>query len=42
MWDPQRAGDAYYTSNQNLKGFVARALPENTWSIAWAITVALA
>lgn len=42
MWNPQRAGDAYYTSNQNLKGFVARALPENTWSIAWAITVALA
>ena len=42
MWDPQRAGDAYYTSNQNLKGFVARALPENTWSIAWAIAVALA
>lgn len=42
MWDPQRAGDAYYTSNQNLKGFVARALQENTWSIAWAITVALA
>lgn len=42
MWDPQRAGDAYYTSNQNLKGFVARALPENTWSIAWAITVTLA
>lgn len=42
MWDPQRAGDAYYTSNQNLKGFVARAMPENTWSIAWAITVALA
>ena len=42
MWDPQRAGDAYYTSNQNLKGFAARALPENTWSIAWAITVALA
>ena len=42
MWDPQRAGDAYYTSNQNLKGFVARALPENAWSIAWAITVALA
>ena len=42
MWDPQRAGDAYYTSNQNLKGFVARALPENTWSITWAITVALA
>ena len=42
MWDPQRAGDAYYTSNQNLKGFVARALPENAWSIAWAITVVLA
>ena len=42
MWDPQRAGDAYYTSNQNLKGLVARALPENAWSIAWAITVALA
>lgn len=42
MWDPQRAGDAYYTSNQNLKGFVARALPENTWSIAWVIAVALA
>ena len=42
MWDPQRAGDAYYTSNQNLKGFVARALPENTWSITWAITVVLA
>lgn len=42
MWDPQRAGDAYYTSNQNLKGFVARALPENAWSIAWAIAVVLA
>lgn len=42
MWDPQRAGDAYYTSNQNLKGLVARALPENTWSITWAIAVVLA
>lgn len=42
MWDPQRAGDAYYAGNQNLKGFVARALPENAWSITWAITVALA
>lgn len=42
MWDPQRAGDAYYTSNQNLKGFVARALPENAWSITWAIAVVLA
>ena len=42
MWDPQRAGDAYYTSNQNLKGFVARALPENAWSSTWAIAVALA
>lgn len=42
MWDPQRAGDAYYTSNQNLKGFVARALPENAWSVAWAIAVVLA
>lgn len=42
MWDPQRAGDAYYTSNQNLKGFVARALPENAWSVTWAIAVMLA
>ncbi len=42
MWDPQRAGDAYYTSNQNLKGFVARAVPENAWNITWAIAVALA
>ena len=42
MWDPQRAGDAYYAGNQNLKGFVARALPENAWSITWAIAVALA
>ena len=42
MWDPQRAGDAYYAGNQNLKGFVARALPENAWSITWAIAVVLA
>lgn len=42
MWDPQRAGDPYYTSNQNLKGFVSRALPENAWSITWAIAVVLA
>ena len=42
MCDPQRAGDAYYAGNQNLKGFVARALPENAWSITWAITVVLA
>jgi len=42
MWDPQRAGDAHYAGNQNLKGFVARALPENAWSITWAIAVVLA
>lgn len=39
MWDPARAGFADYAGNQNLKGLVARALPEAAWTPAWAACV---
>lgn len=39
MWDPSRAGFADYSGNQNLKGLVARALPEEWWTPAWAVCV---
>ena len=37
MWDPGRAGFADYSGNQNLKGAVARWLPEAAWTPAWAV-----
>ena len=37
MWDPGRAGFADYSGNQNLKGAIARALPESTWNPTWAV-----
>ena len=36
MWDPGRAGFADYSGNQNLKGAIARALPESAWNPTWA------
>ena len=36
MWDPGRAGFADYSGNQNLKGAIARALPESSWNPVWA------
>ncbi|WP_374044916.1 glycosyltransferase 87 family protein [Actinomyces urogenitalis] len=39
MWDPGRAGFADYSGNQNLKGFVARWLPEDLRTVVWALTV---
>ena len=36
MWDPGRAGFADYSGNQNLKGAIARGLPESTWNLTWA------
>ena len=39
MWDPGRAGFADYSGNQNLKGAVARWLPEAAWTPAWAVCV---
>lgn len=41
MWDPSRAGFADYSGNQNLKGLVARAMPEAAWTPVWAVAVAL-
>ena len=37
MWDPGRAGFADYSGNQNLKGAIARALPESAWNPTWAV-----
>nr|WP_300339167.1 glycosyltransferase 87 family protein [Actinomyces sp.] len=37
MWDPGRAGFADYSGNQNLKGLVARWLPESLWTAVWAL-----
>ena len=37
MWDPGRAGFADYSGNQNLKGAIARALPESAWNLTWAV-----
>lgn len=39
MWDPGRAGFADYAGNQNLKGLVARWLPEAAWTPVWAMCV---
>ena len=39
MWDPGRAGFADYSGNQNLKGAVARWLPQAAWTPAWAVCV---
>ena len=39
MWDPGRAGFADYSGNQNLKGAVARWLPEAAWTPAWGLCV---
>ena len=36
MWDPGRAGFADYSGNQNLKGAIARGLPESAWNLTWA------
>ena len=36
MWDPGRAGFADYSGNQNLKGAIARGLPESAWNFTWA------
>ncbi|MBO3723480.1 DUF2029 domain-containing protein [Actinomyces bowdenii] len=36
MWDSGRAGFADYSGNQNLKGAIARGLPEPLWTPAWA------
>lgn len=37
MWDPGRAGFADYSGNQNLKGAIARALPESAWNPTWVV-----
>ena len=42
MWDPGRAGFADYSGNQNLKGAIARSLPESTWNLTWAACSLLA
>ncbi|EFW28383.1 hypothetical protein HMPREF9057_00208, partial [Actinomyces sp. oral taxon 171 str. F0337] len=42
MWDPGRAGFADYSGNQNLKGAIARGLPESAWNVAWAVCSLLA
>lgn len=42
MWDSGRAGFADYSGNQNIKGAVARGLPESLWTPAWALCIALA
>ena len=42
MWDPGRAGFADYSGNQNLKGAIARGLPESTWNLTWAVCSLLA
>ena len=42
MWDPGRAGFADYSGNQNLKGAIARGLPEAAWNLTWAACSLLA
>ena len=42
MWDPGRAGFADYSGNQNLKGAIARGLPEAAWNLTWAMCSLLA
>ena len=42
MWDPGRAGFADYSGNQNLKGAIARGLPEAAWNLTWAVCSLLA
>jgi len=39
MLDPSRAGFADYAGNQNLKGAVARWLPEQLWIPVWTAAV---
>ncbi len=39
MWDPSRTGFSDYSGNQNLKGLVARWLPESLWTPVWAVLV---
>ena len=39
MWDPSRAGFSDYSGNQNLKGLVARWLPESLWTPVWGVLV---
>ena len=36
MLNPSRAGFPEYAGNQNLKGAIARWLPEGTWTPVWA------
>lgn len=36
MLDPSRAGFPEYAGNQNLKGAIARWLPEGAWTPVWA------
>lgn len=42
MWDSGRAGFADYSGNQNLKGAIARGLPEPLWTLTWAGCVLIA
>ena len=37
MLDPSRAGFPEYAGNQNLKGAIARWLPEGAWTPVWAL-----
>lgn len=37
MWDPGRAGLADYSGNQNVRGAIARFLPESVWGPVWAV-----
>ncbi|SPT53593.1 Polyprenol-phosphate-mannose-dependent alpha-(1-2)-phosphatidylinositol mannoside mannosyltransferase [Actinomyces bovis] len=39
MLDPTRAGDAEYSGNQNLRGFLVRFLPEAAEKPIWALGV---
>ncbi|MDU0349708.1 glycosyltransferase 87 family protein [Actinomyces sp. MRS3W] len=42
MWDSSRAGFTDYSGNQNLKGLVARWLPEQLWDVVWGVLVVAA
>jgi len=41
MLDPSRTGFAEYAGNQNLRGTIARLLPEPWWTPLWAVCAAL-
>ena len=41
MLDPSRTGFAEYAGNQNLRGTIARLLPEPWWTPVWAVCAAL-